>query len=112
MNLHLYLSNNATITDVRSADEKIFVLKYKQYGLQEGMRNKHTQSTKKSEVQNNLVFFVFFAETTISVHKMVQLICYIVHAKVCSQSLYYPVPNILHSMNTSLFQTLLILSCL
>ena len=53
-----------------------------------------------------------FAETIISVHKTIQLICYIVHAEVCSQSLYYPVPNILHSMNTSLFQTLLILSCL
>jgi len=88
------------------------VLKYKQYGIQEGMRKKGTQSTKKVKYKIIFCLCFLFAETIISVHKMIQLICYIVHAELCSQSLYYPVPNILHSMNTSLFQTLLILSCL
>ena len=91
--------------------KNLLLLVYKQYGMQDGKRNKHTQFAKK--VKYKIIFCLFlFAKTIISVHKMVQLICYIVHAEVCSQSLYYPVPNILHSMNTSLFQTLLILSCL
>jgi len=65
---HLYLSTNITMTEMRWADENFLSLKYKQYGVQEGMRKMCTHSTKKYKI---ILSFFLFAETTISVYKMV-----------------------------------------